>query len=687
PAVPPAPAAPPAAAPALWSMLGAARRDADAPTIGDAVSPAVETSIVYTPEPTFFDKVTLVALRVLRGISKFIGIDLYGQIGKLLSSASPPWFVKFGLDVRRTEFAVSEDNVWKVWEFHPPNPTGKTVVAVHGGGFILEPILLHWIDYSNMARETGATVLVPMYPLATTTDGTATKVVPAMAQYISAQIDRYGADNVSLYGDSAGAILAAVAVRELILAGRSVPASMVLVSITPDASLSNPDIRTIDPVFDLDNLDFYDAANHWSHGLDRRDPMLSPLFFEDEVIAGLPPTTIYQGALEFSLPDTLLLHEKWSAAGAVISTVVGQGQIHDWALGVPINSQSMKVRPDIYRQLGLNTVAAGPKTITTAPPSSGDKFIVGLLRTLRWINDVTGIKILSGIAGGSTSTTPPWLLTLGLKVTELEHNGWTVWELASRKPSGEYVVALHGGGFEAEATVLHWSDYAQMARETGATVLVPIYPMAPPKSTGTAATLVPPMADYLKSLIDAHGVDNVSLYGDSSGGSYAVLVVQELARRCKIQVTCVVSQSQPSRMVLVSPALHLTLRGPEIDAIDDPILPRRAPGEGPRWNGDWDMDDPRVNPINGDLTGLPPTTVYIGTIEKLYPGVLAFRDAVLAQDPQADLTVIIGDGQMHGWALGGIVVNSQAPVWRSNVYRQLGLLPTDAARYVTLQVA
>ncbi len=72
--------------------------------------------------------------------------------------------------------------------------------------------------------------------------------------------------------------------------------------------------------------------------------------------------------------------------------------------------------------------------------------------------------------------------------------------------------------------MLHWSDYAQMARETGATVLVPIYPMAPPKSTGTATTLVPPMADYLTSLIDAHGVDNVSLYGDSSGGSYAVLV-------------------------------------------------------------------------------------------------------------------------------------------------------------------
>ena len=34
-------------------------------------------------------------------------------------------------------------------------------------------------------------------------------------------------------------------------------------------------------------------------------------------------------------------------------------------------------------------------------------------------------------------------------------------------------------------------------------------------------------------LIDEHGVDNVSLYGDSSGGSYAVLVVQEMLRQGK----------------------------------------------------------------------------------------------------------------------------------------------------------
>ncbi len=386
-------------------MLGAARRDADAPTIGDAVSPAVETSIVYTPEPTFFDKVTLVALRVLRGISKFIGVDLYGQIGKLLSSASPPWFVKFGLDVRRTEFAVSEDNVWKVWEFHPPNPTGKTVIAVHGGGFILEPILLHWIDYSNMARETGATVLVPMYPLATTTDGTATKVVPAMAQYISAQIDRYGADNVSLYGDSAGAILAAVAVRELILAGRPVPASMVLISIDPRrvaVQPGHPDhrrpglrprqprlLRRREPLEPRPRPPGPDAQPAVLRGRgDRRATA------DDDLSVG---ALEYVAARHFVAARQVVGRRRGGLDGGRAGPDPRLGARRDAdQLGGP-----MKVRPDIYRQLGLNDVARrAPKTITTAPPSSGDQFIVGLLRTLRWLNDVTGIKILSGIAGG-----------------------------------------------------------------------------------------------------------------------------------------------------------------------------------------------------------------------------------------------------------------------------------------------
>ena len=691
----------PAALPQAWVMTAAARRElepdakhqsapVDTDSTGEVLATpgAAESTVSYTAPPSLFDKVVVAGLYVLKGISKLIGVDFYGVFGTAITSDRPPSFLTRGLHTRLTEYEVSEDNSWRVWEFEPLNPTGKAVVAVHGGGFILEPNVMHWTDYTSMARDTGATVIVPLYPLATSEAGSATRVVPAMAQFLSDQIAQYGADNVSVYADSAGPILALSAVRQLVLAGKPLPASMVLLSFAPDATLSNPAIRDIkDPVFDLDDLDFY--ANRWTAGLALTDPLINIMSFEDAVLAALPSTTIYVGSLEFALPDTLALQQKWSAAGGAVSTVVGQGQIHDWALAGSPNSQASTVRPDIYRQLGLNGVAAGPRTITTGPPSYSDRLVADTLRFLRWFSETTGISLFSGVVGSVTSTDPPRLATLGLTVTEREFNGWTVWELAPPQPSGEYVVALHGGGFAAEANILHWSDYGQMARDTGATVLVPIYPLAPPLGTGTATTLVPPMADYLSLLIDAHGVDNVSVYGDSSGGSFAVLAVQELIRRCRAAVACVLTESQPSRMVLVSPALHITLRTPEVEAIDDPILPRWDPDEIPGYNGELDMDDYRVNPISSDdLTGLPPTAMYIGTQEQLYPGALAFRDKLLAQDPDADFTVIIGDGQLHGWALGGLVINSQAPIWRSTVYRQLGLLPeVISARITTVAVA
>ena len=46
--------------------------------------------------------------------------------------------------------------------------------------------------------------------------------------------------------------------------------------------------------------------------------MVSPLFIENNVLAGLPPTTIYIGTLEIGLPDTLLLRDKWIAAGGAV---------------------------------------------------------------------------------------------------------------------------------------------------------------------------------------------------------------------------------------------------------------------------------------------------------------------------------------------------------------------------------
>jgi len=311
-------------------------------------------SVTYTAPPSLGDQITLASLRFLRVVSNVIGVDLYGLIGKSMASSTPPGFLLGGLKATKTTYTTAEGAQWKVWEFAPSDPTDKAVIAIHGGGFILQPILLHWIDYTNMARNTGATVIVPMYPLATTEAGAAVHTIPAMADFISAQIDTYGADNVSIYADSAGPIMALSAVRLLLKAGKPIPASMVLLSFAPASDLSNPDIKnTNDPVFNTNDFTFYTDNSHWSDGLLITDPLISVMNFEDEVLKALPPTTVYVGSTEFSLPDNLLYQKQVVDAGGTMSLVIGRGQIHDWALGVPINSQAMVVRKDIYRELGL----------------------------------------------------------------------------------------------------------------------------------------------------------------------------------------------------------------------------------------------------------------------------------------------------------------------------------------------
>ena len=91
-----------------------------------------------------------------------------------MSSDSPPYFTTLGLNVTRDKYEGGD-----VWVIAPPNPSAEYVVAVHGGGFTIQPNVIQWFDYVSMARDTGATVIVPIYPLVTTEgDVEAETVVP-----------------------------------------------------------------------------------------------------------------------------------------------------------------------------------------------------------------------------------------------------------------------------------------------------------------------------------------------------------------------------------------------------------------------------------------------------------------------------------------------------------------------------
>jgi acetyl esterase/lipase len=248
--------------------------------------------------------------------------------------------------VQRSEFEGMP-----VWTLQSPGSTSdETVVAIHGGAFVAHVNIFNWLNYAAMARDTGATVIVPIYPLVPQ-GGTAGTVVPAMADLISSQIDQHGAENVSVYGDSAGGYLALAAVQELVRRGDPVPSHMVLISPPLDLTLSNPAIQFVDdPVFSGLLPTLHNIFQQWAGDLDLTDPLVSPLYGS---LAGLPPTAVYFGSLEIFAPDGLVLQDRALATpGADFTFILRKGELHDWPT-VPILPETQAVLPDIYQELGL----------------------------------------------------------------------------------------------------------------------------------------------------------------------------------------------------------------------------------------------------------------------------------------------------------------------------------------------
>ncbi len=338
---------------------------------GPSMNGAPKTSVtvsepsepVFTGRPSISTQIFVAALRLLNPVFKLLGVDPGGSSASIpfVSDGIPPFFVTYGLKV-----ASSEYDGWKVWTLTPARPTGQVVVGVHGGGFVMQASIFHWMAYADMARATGATVVVPQYPLAKTdgTGGTAATVVPVMADFIADQVAAHGANNVSVIGDSAGGTIALAAAQMLVqqcgtdlkCRARVLPGHLVLVSPALDSGLSNPDAAKIDDPL-LNVARSQRNGKLWAAGLGTpedpdgtKNPLASPLYGSLE---GLPPTTVYAGSLDLRTPDVLVLQQRAAATpGADFSFELRNGMVHDWTF-LPFLSDAIAARPSIYQHLGL----------------------------------------------------------------------------------------------------------------------------------------------------------------------------------------------------------------------------------------------------------------------------------------------------------------------------------------------
>ena len=115
------------------------------------VTNELATPATFTGEPSMISRLTTGVFRAVRVVMDVLRLDFVTDVGPLLSSDNPPWFTTLGLNVRRSEFEGMP-----VWTLEPPNPSGKYVVGIHGGAYVVEPSIFEWIGYASYGPQTPA---------------------------------------------------------------------------------------------------------------------------------------------------------------------------------------------------------------------------------------------------------------------------------------------------------------------------------------------------------------------------------------------------------------------------------------------------------------------------------------------------------------------------------------------------
>lgn len=166
-----------------------------------------------------------------------------------------------------------------------------------------------------------------------------------------------------------------------------------------------------------------------------------------------------------------------------------------------------------------------------------------------------------------------------------------------------FILYLHGGAYVGNIFLLHWKLIGELIKMTGATFIVPDYPLAP---TYTAADAFPFAEQVYSTTLQKAKPENILFMGDSAGAGFALGLAQKLHKEGK---------PQPAQIILLSPWLDLTLTNPGIKDVEknDPMLePEGLQMAGKAWAGHLDTKNYLVSPIYGDLEGLGKISVYIG---------------------------------------------------------------------------
>ncbi|RSY82026.1 alpha/beta hydrolase [Sphingomonas koreensis] len=196
---------------------------------------------------------------------------------------------------------------------------------------------------------------------------------------------------------------------------------------------------------------------------------------------------------------------------------------------------------------------------------------------------------------------------------------------------GGVVLFFHGGGYMIGSLDSHRGLASRLAVASAATVIAVDYRLAPESFFPGASDDC--LSVYRALVQDPGTAGAITLAGDSAGG--ALVVATLMAARDE-------GVALPAAAFLMSPFLDLTGSGDSVSQkadVDVVVRPGMIEGMGGGYLNGAPATDPRASPLFGNVGGLPPLLVHVGTYESILDDSLRLVRKVAIADGSVELKV------------------------------------------------
>ena len=224
--------------------------------------------------------------------------------------------------------AVDCDSVPGEWSLVPGSEPSKALLYFHGGGYCSGSITSHRRLVTEAGRAARMRTLAIDYRRAPEHPYPAAHE-DAITAWRFLRKQGIAANNIAVGGDSAGGNLTLALIERLRAAGEELPACAWLLSPWTDLTMSGATLQTRDAVDPLIHTAYLTelADAYAPPPIDRRDPLISPLFAD---LAGFPPMLVQVGSAETLLADATRLAEAAGAADVEVRLEIWPHMIHAW---------------------------------------------------------------------------------------------------------------------------------------------------------------------------------------------------------------------------------------------------------------------------------------------------------------------------------------------------------------------